>query len=179
MPATIFLLLVLPALCLLSLSADATRDPEPDASCGTSSAGVTLKRSQTQLGNAKRPQRSKGQASPALAVAAAPARRAPRPLQVRMLVTAYCPCKRCCGPNAHGQTASGRRVSANGGRFVAADRRYAFGTLLRVPGYASGRPVPVLDRGGAIKGDRLDVYFPSHRQALRWGKQWVTVAVVK
>src|SRR5207249_4688799 len=40
---------------------------------------------------------------------------------VVMEVTAYCPCPKCCGPDAQGITASGRRVSQNGGKFVAAD----------------------------------------------------------
>ena len=94
----------------------------------------------------------------------------------RMLVTAYCPCPECCGPDARGITASGRPVSANGERFVAADRDIPFGTMLVIPGYNDGRPVEVLDRGGAIKGNRLDVYFPTHAEARRWGRQWLTVA---
>ena len=93
----------------------------------------------------------------------------------RMLVTAYCPCKVCCGPNAAGITASGRPVSANAGRFVAADRAVPFGTMLVIPGYNAGRPVEVLDRGGAIRGDHLDVFFATHDEALRWGKQWLEV----
>jgi 3D (Asp-Asp-Asp) domain-containing protein len=96
----------------------------------------------------------------------------------RMLVTAYCPCRVCCGPNAAGITASGRHVSANGGKFVAADPALPFGTLLAIPGYNQGRPVEVLDRGGAIKGDHLDVYFPTHDEAKRWGKQWLMVDAV-
>jgi hypothetical protein len=53
-----------------------------------------------------------------------------------MEVTAYCPCTKCCGPNAHGITASGKEVSYNGGVFVAADTsHYPFGTKLSVPGY--------------------------------------------
>ena len=94
----------------------------------------------------------------------------------RMLVTAYCPCPICCGPNAQGITASGRPVSANGGKFVAADRAVPFGTMLVIPGYNDGRPVEVLDRGGAIKGDHLDVYFPTHEEALQWGKQYLMVS---
>jgi len=110
---------------------------------------------------------------------AAPAGRAEdsRRRIVRMRVTAYCPCKICCGPKAHGVTASGKPVAANGGRFVAADRPIPFGTLITVPGYANGQPVPVLDRGGAIKGNRLDVYFPTHRQALAWGVKYLDVEV--
>lgn len=97
----------------------------------------------------------------------------------RMLVTAYCPCRKCCGPNAQGLTASGKPVSHNGGRFVAADTSVlGFGTKLVIPGYADGAPVEVIDRGGAIKGDRLDVYFPTHAEALQWGRRWVDVVVV-
>ena len=46
-----------------------------------------------------------------------------------------------------------------------------------VPGYGWG---VVEDRGGAIKGpDRLDLYFKSHRKALKWGKQKVDVIIQK
>jgi len=94
-----------------------------------------------------------------------------------MRVTAYCPCVKCCGRWADGITASGKPVTANGGRFVAADRSLPFGTLVRVPGYADGEPVPVLDRGGAIRNDRLDVFFPSHDEALEWGVRWLDVQI--
>jgi len=93
----------------------------------------------------------------------------------KMLVTAYCPCTECCGPDARGITASGRPVSANGGKFVAADGGIPFGTRLLIPGYNDGHPVEVLDRGGAIKGDHLDVFFPTHEQAKRWGARWLVV----
>jgi 3D (Asp-Asp-Asp) domain-containing protein len=96
-----------------------------------------------------------------------------------MEVTAYCPCVRCCGPRAQGLTASGRHVSFNGGRFVAADTRVLkFNTRLRIPGYADGSPVQVVDRGGAIKGNKLDVYFPTHEEARRWGRQKLLVTVI-
>jgi 3D (Asp-Asp-Asp) domain-containing protein len=95
-----------------------------------------------------------------------------------MEVTAYCPCRKCCGRGAHGVTASGLRVSANAGQFVAADTFLPFHTKLLIPGYGD-RPVPVLDRGGAIKGNRLDVFFPTHRQALDWGRRMIEVTVVE
>ncbi len=98
---------------------------------------------------------------------------------IEMEVTAYCPCKKCCGPLAQGITASGKRVSYNDGKFVAADRSIKFGTKLIIPGYASSKPVEVTDRGGAIKGDKLDVYFHSHTEALKWGRQKLTVTVVE
>lgn len=94
-----------------------------------------------------------------------------------MRVTAYCPCEKCCGRWADGVTASGEPVTANGGRFAAADRSIPFGTMIEIPGYNGGRAVPVLDRGGAIRGDRLDVFFPTHEQALRWGVRHIDVTM--
>jgi 3D (Asp-Asp-Asp) domain-containing protein len=97
---------------------------------------------------------------------------------LRMLVTAYCPCRKCCGRYQDGRTASGRDIHANGSRFVAADTRILpFGTRVSVPGYHDGLAVPVLDRGGRIKGHRLDVFFLSHAQAEKWGARWLDVTV--
>ena len=93
-------------------------------------------------------------------------------------VTAYCSCRKCCGPHAQGLTASGRPISYNGGQFVAADTKlFKFGTRIQIPGYADGQPVEVIDRGGAIKGFHLDVYFPTHEAARQWGRKWLAVTV--
>jgi 3D (Asp-Asp-Asp) domain-containing protein len=101
------------------------------------------------------------------------------PRVLKMEVTAYCPCRKCCGKNARGVTASGARVSHNDGLFVAADTTLLpFRTKLLIPGYASGKAVPVLDRGGAIKGNRLDVFFPTHEQALNWGRRTIDVTII-
>jgi len=104
-----------------------------------------------------------------------------RPVRsVWMEVTAYCPCTKCCGPNAIGVTASGLPVSHNAGRFVAADTSVLpFGSQISIPGYHDAAPVPVIDRGGAIRGQKLDVFFPTHTEALEWGRQWVVVAVTE
>jgi 3D (Asp-Asp-Asp) domain-containing protein len=97
---------------------------------------------------------------------------------VMMEVTAYCPCTRCCGPDAQGITASGKHVDYNDGRFVAADTRVLpFGTRVTIPGYGDAQPVEVIDRGGAIKGNKLDVFFASHEEALQWGRQKLPVMV--
>lgn len=99
---------------------------------------------------------------------------------VWMEVTAYCPCQKCCGPSAAGITASGLPVTHNAGRFVAADTNVLpFGSLIRIPGYHADLPVPVIDRGGAIKGNKIDVYFPTHQEALEWGRQWLVVTVIE
>ena len=95
---------------------------------------------------------------------------------VRMRVTAYCPCSKCCGEYADGITANGHRIRP-GDTFAAADRRYSFGTEMLIPGYNNSAPVEVLDRGGAIKGNRLDVFFATHQEALQWGVQYLDVQV--
>jgi 3D (Asp-Asp-Asp) domain-containing protein len=95
-----------------------------------------------------------------------------------MLVTAYSPDERSCGESADGITASGYSVWTNGMKMVAADTDVLpFGALISVPGYDDANIVPVLDRGAAIKGHRLDVLYPTHEQAERWGVQRLNVIV--
>ncbi len=75
-------------------------------------------------------------------------------------------------------TASGRPVTTNRGRFVAADTGVLpFGTQVSVPGYHGGQKVPVWDRGCTIKGNRLDVFFPSHQRAKEWGVKYLPVTI--
>jgi 3D (Asp-Asp-Asp) domain-containing protein len=105
-----------------------------------------------------------------------------RPLRavrtMSMVVTAYSPDERSCGASADGITASGYSVQVNGGCLVAADPKVLpLGSLVSVPGYDGGAVVPVLDTGGAIKGQRLDVLFATHREALEWGKRTIEVTV--
>jgi 3D (Asp-Asp-Asp) domain-containing protein len=98
--------------------------------------------------------------------------------QINMLTTAYSPDARSCGKWADGYTASGYSVWTNGMKLVAADTKVLpFGSLVTIPGYNGGRPVPVLDRGGKIKGNRLDLLYPTHEVALKWGAQNLTVDV--
>ncbi|MEM7228689.1 MAG: 3D domain-containing protein [Planctomycetota bacterium] len=105
-----------------------------------------------------------------------------RPLRavgtITMRVTAYSPDERSCGLDADGITASGYSVWTNGMRLVAADTKVLpFGTLLSVPGYHDGAIAPVLDRGGRIKGNRLDVLYATHERAREWGVQTLDVTV--
>lgn len=95
-----------------------------------------------------------------------------------MTVTAYSPDERSCGDSADGITSSIHNVYTNAMKLVAADSRILpLGSMISVPGYDDGRIVPVLDRGGAIKGHRLDVLFPTHEQARKWGVRRVKVTV--
>ena len=59
---------------------------------------------------------------------------------------------------------------------VAADPKiYPFGTRLSIPGYGTG---VVEDVGGAITGRHIDVWFPSHGLARRWGCRNLNVTVI-
>lgn len=95
-----------------------------------------------------------------------------------MRVTAYSPDSRSCGDYADGMTATLHSVWTNGMNLAAADTSVLpYGSMISVPGYDSGRVIPVLDCGGAIKGHRLDVLFAEHEQALRWGVKELDVVV--
>jgi 3D (Asp-Asp-Asp) domain-containing protein len=105
--------------------------------------------------------------------------RAIRPAKtINMLVTAYSPDERSCAGTADGITASLHDVNTNAHRLVAADSKVLpLGSMITIPGYDNGQVVPVLDRGGAIKGNRLDVIFPTHEEALKWGARRIKVTV--
>lgn len=113
------------------------------------------------------------------------------PVVVVMETTGYCPCGKCCGWKRNwlfqpvyssgplkgerkivGQTASG--TMAKPGTIAADTRRYPFGTIMYVEGYGYGR---VEDRGGAIKGNKIDLFFRRHGKALEWGRQQKRVKV--
>lgn len=91
-------------------------------------------------------------------------------------VSGFCKERCCCGRFADGVTAGGHVIAA-GDRFCAAPPEIPFGTMLKIPGYNEARAVPVLDRGGAVKGQRLDVYFETHAEALAWGVRILEVKV--
>lgn len=95
---------------------------------------------------------------------------------VRMRVTGYCSCAKCCGKYADGVTASNHRIQ-KGDVFVAADKFYRFGTDMIIPGYNNAKPVEVRDRGRAIKGNKLDLYFDTHSRAQKWGVKYLDVLV--
>lgn len=87
-------------------------------------------------------------------------------------VTAYCPCSKCCG-KATGRTASG--TTATPGRTVAASSKFAFGTKLNIGGHI----YTVEDRGGAINGNKIDIFVNSHAEALQWGVRYLPVSVAE
>lgn len=84
-------------------------------------------------------------------------------------ITAYCACTKCCGPTGTGTTATGTKVTPN--RTIAVDPRVIpLGSKVKIEG--RGDVVYVAeDTGGAIKGNKLDIYFETHQEALNFGRQ--------
>lgn len=125
---------------------------------------------------------------------ARPALRPPRnvkPYRVTVLATGYCPCGKCCNwrrnlwgrpvvasgpdrgkPKRVGITSSGTR--ARRGTIAADLRVFPYGTVMYVPGYGYGR---VEDTGSSLHGRHIDLFFPRHSQAVRWGRRRLEVMV--
>jgi len=115
---------------------------------------------------------------------------------VTLETTAYCACNKCCnwkrkygcflfpavyasGPNKGkrkkiGITADGNK--AKKGTIAADTRYYPFNTIMKIPGYGWGE---VHDKGGSIKGHHIDLFFPSHKKALQWGRKKLKVTVYR
>ncbi len=88
------------------------------------------------------------------------------------LLTAYCPCEICCGQWSNTEnpvTASGN--PAVEGVTIAAPSEFAFGTELVI----NGHTYVVQDRGSAITGNHLDVYFSTHEKALNFAMGYYDV----
>lgn len=92
---------------------------------------------------------------------------------INVTATAYCPCVECCGKD-DGITASGTK--AKEGRTIAVDPTIiSYGTKVEI----GGNTYYAEDTGGAIKGNRIDVFFYSHEEALEFGVQELTIKVFK
>ncbi len=97
---------------------------------------------------------------------------------IYMTVTGYSPDARSCGIYADNKTAIMYSVWTNGMNLVAADPKVLpYKSLISVPGYADSEIVPIMDCGGAIKGNRLDLLYPTHELALQWGIRQLPVTV--
>lgn len=91
----------------------------------------------------------------------------------KYIVTAYCACKKCCGPSAKGITASGSKVKE--GVTIAASRKIPFGTKLDIEGVGVRT---VQDRLAPRYDNRIDVYFANHARAIQFGKRTLSVKKV-
>lgn len=93
------------------------------------------------------------------------------------ILTAYCPCPICCGQwsNISSPTTASGAIAVQGVTVAADTSVFAFGTQLNI----NGQIYTVQDTGGAIKGNRIDIYFNSHAEALAFGKQAASVYTVQ
>ena len=89
----------------------------------------------------------------------------------KFVITAYCTCRIRCGVYSGGnRTASGTVPTTN--RTIAVDTSVIpFGTRVVI----NGQVYVAEDRGGAIKGKRIDMFFYTHKEALRWGRRTMEV----
>lgn len=93
---------------------------------------------------------------------------------MRMMATAYDPGPRSCGPRCTGRTANGMKAQKG---VVAVDPRVIpLGTKLYVEGYGY---CIAADTGGAIKGNKIDLCFNTYGEAIRFGRRWVNVEILK
>jgi len=80
-------------------------------------------------------------------------------------ITHYCPCKKCTGNGKKGETFTGYYPKE--GRTIAVDPKVI---PLHSIVYIDGIGYFVAeDIGGAIKGNRIDIYVESHEEALKLG----------
>lgn len=79
-------------------------------------------------------------------------------------ITHYCNCRECCGSWAGGNTASGTVPTA--GRTIAVDPSVIpLGTRVII----NGQVYVAEDTGGAIKGNKIDIYVSSHNLTWAYG----------
>lgn len=98
-------------------------------------------------------------------------------------LTAYCPCSACCG--SHGEN---RPTDENGnpivytsigavakaGTTIAVDPSVIpYGSEIQIYGHT----YIAQDTGGAINGNRIDIYFEDHQEALVFGRQWTEIFI--
>ena len=91
-------------------------------------------------------------------------------------LTAYCPCAKCCG-KSDGITSTG--TTATEGRTIAVDPRVIpYGSTVTIY-FADGtvHTYTAEDCGGAIRENRIDVFFDSHEAARAFGVQSAMVYV--
>lgn len=91
-------------------------------------------------------------------------------------VTAYCSCEKCCGEWANNRP-NGVVYGASGEQLIA---DYSIATDVEVIPY--GETILINDQeyvahdcGGAIQGNRIDIYMSSHEKALEWGVQNIEI----
>jgi 3D (Asp-Asp-Asp) domain-containing protein len=88
--------------------------------------------------------------------------------------TAYCACPKCCGKWADGITASGTKATVK--RTIAVDSNLIpLGSKVEIEGLGT---YIAEDTGSAIKGKIIDIYFDTHEEALKFGRQKVNIRIL-
>jgi len=83
-------------------------------------------------------------------------------------LTGYCSCDICCGIYSNGITSTGTEVTA--GRTIAVDPDVIpLGSKVVIEGL--NNIYVAEDIGGAIQGNKIDVFFATHEQAWNFGRQ--------
>ena len=94
-------------------------------------------------------------------------------------ITAYCSCKKCCG-NYSPEVRGGIPHTATGtvpqqGRTIAVDPSVIpYGSRVTIEGVGT---FIAEDCGGGIRGNRIDMYFESHEDAVQWGRKLLYVTI--
>ncbi|MBN2144961.1 MAG: 3D domain-containing protein [Candidatus Aureabacteria bacterium] len=109
-----------------------------------------------------------------------------------LITTGYCPCQKCTGwkrnwklqPVYKKGPLRGRKkevgITSDGTKaikgVIAADIHfYPYGTKMYIPEYGVGE---VHDTGTGIKGKyHIDLFFPTHKEALKWGRRMQTIEI--
>lgn len=88
------------------------------------------------------------------------------------VITAYCPCYKCCPKSSKGLNASGKKPLS--GSSVAGPRSLRLGTKVIIAGHT----YTVDDRLAKRYDSRFDIYFNTHREALQFGIKTQQVTVI-
>ena len=92
----------------------------------------------------------------------------PRVIAKTFMATAYC---------LKGQTASGIPVRRG---IIAADPKILpLGSVVRLQAGSYSGIYTVMDTGGGVRGQRIDIYMPSRAEAIRFGARKVKVEVLR
>lgn len=87
-------------------------------------------------------------------------------------ITAYCPCYECSEGWGR-QTATGKTATA--GRTIAVDPKVIpYGTEVLI----DGKSYIAEDCGGGIKGNKIDLFFDTHEETVRWGRRTKEVTIL-
>lgn len=92
--------------------------------------------------------------------------------KMTVVATAYCPCEECSG--GYGRRTSTGKI-AKECRTIAVDPKVIpYGTAVII----DGNTYIAEDCGGAIKGNKIDIFFNSHEEVEKFGKQVKEIVIL-